>query len=141
MSAKGNRVLTGTNGEVYINGELLSELMSIELKVKGNFEDVIFCGDFATHKKYVGWEGEGSIKLQKVQSRGLKLLGNAYLTGIMPAIKIVTKLTDVNTKKSERVSVEDVTIEEFTLTMFEAKKLTEEELPIKFAKYNVIETI
>jgi hypothetical protein len=141
MANKGNRVLSGNEGEVWLNGDLLGDLKSIELKVTGNFEDVNFCGDNATYQRYMGWTGEGSIKLQKSTSRGAKLLANAFKTGIMPDIKIITKLRDLNTGNAERVSVEDVTITEFMLTNFESKSLIEEELPLKFATYNVIETL
>lgn len=141
MANKGDRVLSGTDGQVWLNGELLGELSSIELKVSGKFEEVNFCGDYATYNKYMGWSGDGSIKLQKIYSRGSKLLANAFLTGIMPDIKIITKLTDKSTGNSERTSVEDVTITEFMLTNFENKKLVEEELPLKFAKYTPIESL
>jgi hypothetical protein len=138
---KGNRVLSGTEGEVWINGEQLGDLKSIELKVTGKFEEVGFCGDYATYQKYMGWYGDGNIKLQKTYSRGIKLLAEAFKTGIMPDIKIITKLTDKSTGKAERVSVEDVTITEFMLANFENKSLIEEELPLKFAKYEPIETL
>jgi hypothetical protein len=141
MSNIGNKALSGSEGQVWLNGELLGEVKSIELKVTGSFEEISICGDYATYQRYTGWSGEGTLKLQKVYSRGSKLLANAYKTGIMPDIKIVTKLTDKSTGKSERVSVEDVTITEFMLTNFENKSLIEEELPLKFAKYNPIESI
>lgn len=135
------RPLTGTNGSVYINNELIGDLKSIELKVTGNFEDVNVCGDPSTHSIYTGYTGEGSIVFYKTSSRGITLLAEAYKTGIMPEVKIITKLEDKNTGKSERASVEEVVFTEFALAKFESKALVEEELPIKFAKYDVLETI
>jgi len=138
---KGSKVLNGTDGQVWVNTELWAEVKSIELKVTGQFEDVTFCGDYATYSRYTGWAGEGSLKLQKTYSRGSKLLAVAFQTGIMPEIKIVTSLTDKATGKAERVSVEDITITEFMLTNFENRSLIEEELPLKFAKYTPIESL
>ena len=141
MSNKGSRVLSGTDGEVYMNGELLAELKSIELKVTAKFESVDFAGDYAEYQRYMGWSGDGSIKLQKTFSRGTTLLANAFISGIMPDIKIITKLVDKSTGKAERVCVEDVVFTEFMLAKFEVKTLCEEELPLKFSSYTPIESL
>jgi len=136
-----NRVLTGSSGNVWINGKLLSQIKNIELKVTGNFEDVNFCGDNSTYPVFTGYTGEGSITMQKIDSTVLSLIGDAYLTGIMPDIKIITKLTDKATGKSERVAVSNVVITEFMLAKFEAKALLEEEMPLKFSNYEILEKI
>ena len=79
--------------------------------------------------------------MYKIDSTVLKLIADAYLTGDMPDIKIVTKLTDKSTGKSERVAISGITITEFTLVQFEAKANVEEELPLKFSKYEILDTI
>ena len=139
--SKVNRILTGSGGNVWLQGKLLSQVRAIELKVTGDFEDINFCGDTATHSKYNGWTGEGTLTMYKIDSTVLKLIADAYLTGDMPDIKIVTKLTDKSTGKSERVAISGITITEFTLVQFEAKANVEEELPLKFSKYEILDTI
>lgn len=141
MSDIVNKILNGNSGDVWVNGKLLAQLKSIELKVTGNFEEINFCGDSATHSKYNGWTGEGTIGMYKIDSTVINMLGKAYQTGVMPNIKIITKLTDPNTGKSERVAVTGVTFTEFTLAKFEAKTNVEEELPLKFSKYEILDTI
>lgn len=141
MSDKGNRVLSGNEGEVYVNNELWADIESIELKVTGKFEDVNFLGDNRTYKKYTGWDGSGSVKCKKTHSRGIKIMGEAFKTGIMPDIKIVTKLKDSSTNKAERSSVTGVVFTEFFLAKMEAKALLEEELPLFFTDYESIETL
>lgn len=136
-----NKILTGNSGNVWLNGQLLAQLKSIELKVTGNFEDMNFCGDSSTYSKYTGWSGEGTITMYKIDSTVIKLISDAYQTGIMPDIKIITKLTDENTGRSERVAVSGITITEFILAKFEAKANIEEELPLKFSKYQILDTI
>lgn len=141
MAVNVNRILTGASGNVWVNGKLLAHLKSIELKVKGEFEELNFCGDNATYNRFTGWAGEGTITLQKTDSTVLSLAADAYASGIMPDIKIITALTDKATKKSERAAISDVVITEFLLAKFEAKKTVEEETPIKFSKYQVLEKI
>ena len=136
-----NKVLSGTDGQVYINGELLSELKSIELKVTGKFEEFSVCGDYSTYNKFTGYSIDGSVKLQKIKSRGITLIAAAYQSGVMPDIKIISSLTDKSTGASERTAVSGVVITEFVLANFESKALAEEELPIKASSYEVLETI
>ncbi|MFA5527654.1 MAG: phage tail tube protein [Peptostreptococcales bacterium] len=136
-----NRILTGNSGNVWINGKLLTTIKSIELKVTGNFEDVNICGDNATYNRFLGWSGEGTCTWGKVDSTVLKLLADSYKTGDMPEIKIISKLTDKTTKKSERAAVSEVVFTEFFLTKFEAKTMVDEEIPLKFSDYEVLETI
>ncbi len=136
-----NRSLTGTSGYCWFNGQLLTTLKNIELKVSGNFEEQNFCGDTGTYNVFTGWNGEGTITTSKVDSTVLKLVANAYKTGNMPDIKIITKLTDTATGKSERASVSGVVITEFMLAKFENKGLIEEEVPIKFSDYDILETL
>lgn len=133
--------MIGTNGYLWINNNLLANLKSIELKVTGNFEEVNTCGNWGTESVYTGFSGEGSITCLKVDSTVLKLVSDAYKNGNMPEIKIISKLTDKSTGKSERASVTGVVITEFFLAKFESKTICEEEIPIKFSDYEVLETI
>ena len=136
-----SRILKGNTGNVWFNGQLLATVKKIEAKVKGEFEDDNFCGDNATYSIYNGWSGEGTLTMQKIDSTIWKLVAEAYKSGVMPTIKIITSLTDVSTNQSERASIENITITEFTLVGFEAKKLVEEEFPFKFSNYNILESI
>jgi len=136
-----NKTLIGTNGNVWFNGKLISTLKSIELKITGNFEEVSYCGNFGTENIYTGWSGEGSITMGKIDSTVISLLADAYKSGNMPELKIVTSLTDKATGKSERASVSGVIITEFYLAKFETKSIIEEEIPIKFSGYEKLETI
>jgi hypothetical protein len=136
-----NKILTGSSGNVWFNGKIASTIKSIELKVTGNFEEVSVCGDYGTHNKYTGWNGEGSMTWGKIDSTVVKLMADAYKSGNMPDIKIISKLTDKSTGKAERVAVSNVVLTEFFLAKFEAKALIDEELPLKFSDYEVLETI
>ena len=141
MAFNPNRILKGNNGYVWLNGELLAEIKSIEAKITGNFEEANVCGDNATHHSYTGWTGEGTTVLQKVDSKVLKVVADSYKTGIFPELSVITKLTDVVTKKSERTAIKNMIITEAMLAKFEAKALVEEEIPFKFSDYEILETI
>lgn len=136
-----NKILSGNNGTMWFNGTQLATLTKIEAKAKGNFEDVTFCDDNGTYQRYNGWSGEGTFTCKKIDSTVLKLVADAYKTGVMPEITIITRVTDKSTDKNERTSIEGVVITEFALANFETKKMLEEEFPFKFSDFEVLETI
>jgi hypothetical protein len=141
MSVNTNRILRGSTGNVWYNTTKIGTVKKIEAKVKGDFEEDNFCGDNANYTIYNGWTGEGTLTIQKTDSAIWSDIAAGYKSGIMPSIKIVTALTDVSTGQSERVSIEAITITEFDLVNFEAKKQVEIAFPFKFADYEIIETI
>ncbi|MEC0107270.1 phage tail tube protein [Paenibacillus taichungensis] len=138
MDNKGNKVVSGSNLTTWLNSEILDDIKKMEYKVTGEFEDVTFLDDPRTYKKYVGYNGEGTLTFNKTQSRGAKLLAEAYTTGVMPEIKIVTKAFNPSTGRSERCVLTGVTFTEFGGS-YEAKALVEEELPFSFAKFEFVE--
>ncbi|MBB6218183.1 hypothetical protein HNQ80_004323 [Anaerosolibacter carboniphilus] len=138
---KANRVINGTFGSIWVNSEKWAEVKSFELKVQGQYEDVNFCEELGKHRKYMGFEGTGTMTLQKVYDRGAKLLAEAFKSGEMPDVKIVGKLADPAAFGHTRVEVTEVTFDEFTLLKFENKALGEEELPFQFADYDLIDAI
>lgn len=139
--ATNNRFLVGTNGAVWVNGEKLANIKKAEIKVTGSFEDVSVVDDFATHPVYTVYAVEGTLTMQKVDSFVLKTLGNAYAIGIMPDIKIITRLTDKATGKTERAAVKNVQFTEFDIANWESKGLIEEAVPLKASYYEILDTI
>lgn len=139
--AVANKILTGSSGNLWFNGQLLANVAKIEAKVKGDFEDVSFCGDNRTYSRYNGWSGEGTLTVKKIDSTIWKICADAYKSGVMPDIKMISSLTDAATGKSEKASIEEIIITEFLLAGFESKKIIEEEFPFKFGDFTPIETI
>lgn len=138
---KANKVINGTFGSVWVNGEKWQDIESLELKVNLEYEDVSMSEDLGTHKKFMGWTGEGSMAVKRVYSRGSALLAESTKNGIIPEITIVSKLADPDSFGTERVSVSDVTFNEFLLSKFEQKTLGTEELSFNFADFDLLETI
>lgn len=136
-----NRVLHSNQGNMWFNGKRLSTLQSVEAKVTGDFEEVNNCGDPATYRIYNGYSGEGTFTVLKIDSDVLKLMADAFKTGEMPTMTIITALEQKGTNKVERVAYSDVTIDEMYLAKFEKKSKIEEEVPFKFGHFEVLETI
>ncbi len=133
--------IAGTFGSVWVNDEEWLHVTKFEAKVTGEFEDINMAGRYGVGKKYMGWTGEGTIIVNKVNSTVTKMLSEAFKKGIMPEIKIVGKLADPNALGAERVEILEVTFSEFMLLNFELKAKMEEEIPFTFEDYNLIDTI
>lgn len=135
------QVLHGNGGMAWFNGMRLATLQSAELKVTGDFEEFNVCDDRATYSVYNGYSGEGSLVFLKVNSDILKMLAQAYQTGEMPEITVITRLKQSGTNKTERVAANGVTVTEFMLAKFEKKTKIEEEVPFKFSNFELLDTI
>ena len=129
----------GNNGTVWFNGKILATLTKFEAKITMDYEEMNFCGEYNTHHEYTGWKGEGTMSIAKVDSDVLKLLKKAIKKGEMPEIPIISKVSDSDTGKTERISYSGVRITELMLAAFEAKKPVEEEIPFTFDNYKVLE--
>lgn len=77
-----NNIIRGTYGRVWMNGELLAEAKSFEGKATMNFEEVNLAGDLGTHQRYMGYAGEGTMVLHKVDSKIAKTIAECIRTGI-----------------------------------------------------------
>lgn len=139
--SKSNKIMNGTYGAVWVNNEKWMDVDEFEAKVSISYEEVDMAESPSTHRKMTGWEGEGSITVKKVYSRGKKLMAEAAKNGIQPDISLVGKLDDPDAHGAERVSIDEVTFNEFTLLAFEQKEPGTEELPFNFADYDLIDLV
>ena len=134
-----NHVMHGNGGTAWWNGKKLTTLQSVEAKVTGDFEDINVCGDPATYSVYNGYSGEGTLTVLKIDSDVLVEMAEAYRTGIMPEITVITAQTQKGTNKVERCAYYNITVDELMLAKFEKKAKTELEIPFKFGNFEVLE--
>jgi len=135
-----NKVLNGCNGRAWLEGLAIFSLEKIEVKITGDFGEVNQCGEMGTEYTYNGWKGEGTVTVNKTESLGISKMATSFKTGVIPIVKIITKLENKATGKSERAAVYGF-FKEFNLISFEAKASVKEELPFTVVDYEVIETL
>lgn len=136
-----NRVMTGAEGTVFINGKPVLELSSCEFKVSLEQEDIKFCGSMKTYKRNIGFTGEGTITVKKVNSYFLNLIKPSFKDGVNPDITIISSVQDKITKQTEQIAYKDVTFTELNLASFEAGAIMEQEIPLNFADFEVLDSI
>ena len=132
----GYRQINGVWGHIWWDGELVAEIDEFESKVVAEREDVAMAGGLDVESKITSLKGEGTMKLKKVFSRGIKKLMKAWQEGKDPRSQLVGKLADPDAYGSERVVINNVWFNELTLMQF-AKGVLTREYPFGFTPSDV----
>ena len=88
---RGNRVLSGTWGEAWVDGAKVWEISKVEVKVSANREDVQLGLD--VDSKITGLKGEITLAAKKVYDR-YNAVFESYKKGIDQRLQLITKLAD-----------------------------------------------
>ena len=136
-----NKIIRGTFGRLWIDGELLANIKSFELKATMNYEAVQINGEFCEQQRYLGYSLAGTMTMHKINTLMANKVKAGMVNGQMPQIKLVGALADVDSNGSERIEVYNVTFDEVTLMQFENGAVGEEEVPFKAGGYKYIDTI
>lgn len=137
----GKRVINGTNGFVWVDDEIASEATALQAKITMKKENVMIAGKGSTSYKVTGWEGKGTIKLNKVTSRFLIKLAADLKANKTTVCTIVSKLADPDAYGAERIALYNVTFDDLTLADWEAGKIGETQAPFTFEGFDLLDTI
>lgn len=137
----GKNVMNGTYGEVWIDGDYVAEAIGLQAKVTLSKSDVNICKKLGKSYKVTGYEGKGTLKLNHVTSRMSMLISDNIKQGKETVCNVISKLSDPDAFGAERVSIKDVTFDEFTLADWEAKKNGEESVAFTFSDWDYLDRI
>ena len=135
------RVISGTWGEVWLDGDKVSECYGLQAKVSFNKEDIALCGQMASDKKVTSIECTGSLRMHKVTSRMALAIGENIRNGKDVLFTIVSKLKDPDAYGAERVVLSNVSFDDLTLADWEAKSVGKVECPFTFTDYEFLDEI
>ena len=141
MALDERRIINGTFGTVYLDGEELANLKSFQAKLEFKKEEVNIVGKMSSGTKYMGYTGKGSLSLHKVDSKMLKLIGNSIKQGKEPRFTIIGKLADPDADGVERIAINNVSFDDLTLFDFEVGALGQTECPFTFTDYDFLDLI
>lgn len=135
------RVVSGTWGEVWLDGDKVSECYGLQAKASFNKEDIALCGQMASDKKVTSIDCTGSLRLHKVTSRMAQAIGESIRNGRDVRFTIVSKLKDPDAYGAERVVLRNVSFDDLTLADWEAKSVGKVECPFTFTDYEFLDVI
>lgn len=138
---KATEVMSGTFGEVWLNGEFLAEVKAFQAKVEFKKEEISRVGAMMSGHKIMGMSGTGSMTIYKIDSKLGRLLYKTAKEGKVPDVVIIAKLNDPDARGAERVSVKGVSFDNLTLMNFEVGTVTEIEAPFTFDDFEYLDQI
>lgn len=139
--ANSERVINGTFGEVWLDGDKVAECYGLEAKVEFEKEEIAMCGQLGVDTKIMGYKGTGSLKMHKMNSRMMLKLSDKVKAGTNPRLQILSALKDPAADGGERVLIKDAAFDDLTLAGWEAKNKGEVECPFTFTDWELLDTI
>ncbi|MCL6625520.1 MAG: phage tail tube protein [Alicyclobacillus shizuokensis] len=141
MTLQSKRIFNGTFGELWLDGDKVSECFGLNAKVEKEKEDVPVCGKLGIDSKTLGYKGKGSVKLYKVNSRMILKISAAIKAGEELRFQLLSALKDPAAFGAERILIKDADFDDLTLADWEAKKKGEIEAPFTFTDWEPLDTI
>ena len=131
------RVMSGTQGEIWIEGKHMAEVTGFKAEIKLIKEEVNQVKTMFKQYKVVGCEGTGNVKMNHVSSYFINLVADNIRKGRQTVVTIRAKLDDPDAVGREEVIIRDATFDKLTLMDWEAKKLTEDDYDFTFTDFEV----
>ena len=134
------RVINGTYGEVWVDGEKVAECTACQAKVAKQKETIRLCGQFMSDAKATGADGTGSLTLYHVDSGFLQRQRDLQ-DGVDVRCTVVTKLRDPDSYGAERVALYNVSFDDLTLADWAAAAVGTITAPFTFSRYELLDEI
>lgn len=131
------RVMSGTQGEIWIEGKYMAEVTRFKAEIKLIKEEVNQVKTMFKQYKVVGCESIGNVKMNHVSSYFINLMADNIRKGRQTVVTIRAKLDDPDAVGREEVIIRDATFDKLTLMDWEAKKLTEDDYDFTFTDFEV----
>ncbi len=136
-----SRVVNGSWGEVWVDGDYMAEATGLEAKVSLDKQEVNQTGTLEKGYKVTGVDGKGTLKMNKVTSYFIQKMSDNLKAGKTTTATIISNLEDPDSFGAERVQLNGCVFDELTLVNWEAKKLGEESIPFTFTSWEILESI
>lgn len=131
------QVISGTQGEIWIDGKYMAEVTAFNAEVKLVKEEVNQVKTMFKQYKITGCEGTGNVKMNHVSSYFINLMADNIRNARQTVVTIRVKLDDPDAVGREEVIIRDATFDKLTLMDWEAKKLTEDDYDFTFTDFEV----
>lgn len=134
------RVISGTWGEVWVDGEPWAELSGFQAKFSYNKTDINQCGEMVVGTKVTSMKGTGSITVNKVYSRNNRR-ADQLIQGHDVRATIIGKLADPDAYGAERVALYNVSFDDETIMDFQAGQVVNATYPFTFSRREWLDVI
>ena len=134
------RVMSGSWGQVWVDGDLWMDLDGAQAKYSFNKEDINLCGNMVTGSKITSVKGTGSLSVKKIYTRN-HARTDSILEGKDVRATVVIKLDDPDAFGAERVALYDVSFDDETIADFTAGQTGKTTLPFTFGRREWLDVV
>lgn len=134
------RVISGTHGAAWLDGEKMAETTALQAKLSKNKETINLCGQFISDTKAMSATGTGSLTLYKVDS-GLIQKMQDLQDGVDRRFTVVSALKDPDSWGAERIALYNVSFDDLTLADWAAAATGKITAPFTFTRYEQLDLI
>lgn len=131
MALAGNKQITGSFGQLFLDGTLMADVSSIEAKSTINRETVQMAGSLDEDSKITSISSEGSFVVKKVYSREIDFI-NAFKEGRDKRFSLYVVLDDPDAFGRESTRIDNCWLNEVTVAQFELGAVLEREFPFGY---------
>ncbi|WP_313990245.1 phage tail tube protein [uncultured Selenomonas sp.] len=139
-SFNSQQVMSGTEGEVWIDSHYMAQVVAFKAEVKLVKEEVNQVKRRGKQYKTTGWEGSGNVKMNHMSSYFIDKMADNIKNGKQTVCTIIAKLSDPDAIGDERVVIRDATFDKLTLMDWAAKKLTEDDYDFTFTDFDILDS-
>lgn len=139
-SFNSQQVMSGTEGEVWIDSQYMAQVVAFKAEVKLVKEEVNQVKRRGKQYKTTGWEGSGNVKMNHMSSYFIDKMADNIKNGKQTVCTIIAKLSDPDAIGDERVVIRDATFDKLTLMNWAAKKLTEDDYDFTFTDFDILDS-
>ena len=134
------RVINGTFGELWLDGEKVAECTACQLRVSKNKQTINLCGQFMDDSKATSGSGTGSLTLYHVDS-GLIEKQAGLQDGVDRRFTLISKLRDPDSFGAERVAVYNLSFDDLSLADWQAATVGTVTAAFTFSRYEMLDQI
>ena len=139
ISAK--RVMNGSKGMLYLDGEYVAGVVAFNAKVAWNKETVYLDGTIMEDQKTISGKGTGSMELEKISSFMLQKVGEKVRNGEDVRFTMRSELNDPDAYGAERVEIQNVSFDEVEIANWGKGKKVTSTYPYTFSNWKLIDVV
>lgn len=140
MALAPQSVFRGTDCELYMEGEWLTNVTSVEATVEINQQELNLTGHWWTVYRNMGLSGTGTMTGVFVNTKLLEKIGTIQ-HGQEFRTELVIKNTNPDIDQTYRVRLMNVVFTAIPLGNFTAGEIVEQEFPFTFSGYEILDTV
>lgn len=135
------QILNGAWGECWVDSDYMAEVTGVTAEVTFDKSETRQCRRLWKGYKVTGYDGKGTLKMNKVTSYWTKRISEDMKKGKTTVFTIIAKLDDPDAMGAERIKLSGCTLDKLTLADWENAKLGEESIGFTFTGFETLDLI